>query len=272
VRRSGSRIRVTAQLIDVVDGSHLWSERFDRGLSDIFAVQDEISAAISTALRVKLSRDAAPQRYTPKVPAYEAYLKGRHLQAQVTPESLELARRCYEQASELDPAFGMAHVGLGHYWLCLSHFGRHPARECVAAMRAEAQSALQIDPSLPEAHALLGISAAMYEMDWAAAEQHFDFPMAKRASFELTRPLYAGFQFLRGHVEQAIKLAQHAIEEDPLEVWAHMNLHAYLQAAGRDAEALEQLQKVLELDPNQVVALVSMAMIYADMGNLSEAR
>ena len=118
---------------------------------------------------------------------------------------------------------------------------------------------------------LLGCLAGMYDLDWAAAEQHFDFPMAKQASFELTRPLYSGVQFLRGNVEQAIKLAQHAIEEDPLEVWARMNLHAYLQAAGQDAEALEQLKKVLELDQNQVVALVSMAMIQADQGDLAEA-
>jgi tetratricopeptide (TPR) repeat protein len=111
----------------------------------------------------------------------------------------------------------------------------------------------------------------MYEMDWAAAENHFDFPMAKQASFETIRPIYSGFQFLRGDVEEAIKLAQRAIEEDPLEVWAHMNLHAYLHAAGRDEEALEQLRKVVDLDPNQVVALVSMAMIHADSGDLPEA-
>ena len=269
VRRSGSRIRVTSQLINAVDGSHLWSERYDRELSDIFVVQDEISAAIAKALRVKLSRDAA--RYTPNLAAYEAYLKGRHLQAKVTPESMELARRCYEQASELDPAFGMAHVGLGYYWVSLAHFGRHSVHECVPAARAEAQRALQIDPSLPDAHALLGYVTAMYEMDWAAAEKHFEFPMAKQASFETIRPIYSGVQFLRGNVDPAIKLAQRAIEEDPLDVWAHMNLHAYLQAAGRDDEALEELKKVLELDQNQVVALVSMAMIYADKGDLPQA-
>jgi serine/threonine-protein kinase len=271
VRRSGSRIRVTAQLINAADGSHLWSERYDRELSDIFAVQDEISAAIGRALRVKLSPEATPQRYTPKLPAYEAYLKAKHLQAKVTPESMELARRYYEQASELDPAFGMAHVGLAYYWVTLAHFGRRSVHECVPAAREEAQRALHIDPSLADAHALLGYVAAMYEMDWAAAEKHFDFPMAKQASFETVRHIYSGFQFLRGNVEEAIKLAQGAIEEDPLEVWAHMNLHAYLQAAGRDEEALEQLRKVVELDPNQVVALVSMAMIHADSGDLPEA-
>ncbi len=271
VRRAGSRIRVTAQLINAADGSHVWSERYDRELSDIFAVQDEISAAIAKALRVRLSREASPQRYTPKVAAYEAYLKGKYHQAKVTPESLELARQFHEQASKLDPAFAMPHVGLAFYWHCLAHFGRHSAHECTASTRAEIKRALEIDPSLPEAHAVLGYVAAMYDMDWIVAEKHFDYPMAKDAGFGLIRPLYGWFEFWRGNVEQAIALAQRAIEEDPLEVWTRMNLHAYLLGAGRDEEALEQLKKVVELDPNQVVALVSMAMIYADKGDLPEA-
>ena len=271
VRRAGNRIRVTAQLIAATDGSHLWSERYDRELSDIFALQDEMAAAIAGVLRVKLSGEAAPQRYTPKLAAYEAYLKARHFLVKVTPESLELARHCYEQASELDPAFGLAHVGLGYYWTTLTHFGRCSAHKAVPAARAEARRALQIDPSLPEAHALLGHLAAMYDMDWAAAERHFDFPLAKQAGFPTIQPMYGGFQFVRGNAEEAIKLAQRAIEEDPLEVWPRMNLHAFLQAAGRDTEALEQLKKVVELDENQVVALVSMAMIHADKGDLAQS-
>ncbi len=271
VRRAGSRIRVSAQLINAADGSHLWSERYDRELSDIFAVQDEISAAIAKALRVRLSRDAAPQRYVPKLEAYEAYLKGKYHQAKVTPESLELARQFYEQASKLDPGFAMPHVGLAFYWHCLAHFGRHSAHECTASTRAEIKRALEIDPSLPEAHAVLGYVAAVYDMDWTAADKHFDYPMAKDAGFGLIRPLYGWFEFWRGNVEHAIALAQRAIEEDPLEVWTRMNLHAYLQGAARYDEALEQLQKVVELDPNQVVALVSMAMIQADKGDLPEA-
>jgi len=271
VRRAGSRIRVTAQLINAADGSHLWSERYDRELSDIFAVQDEISAAIAKALRVKLSREAAPQRYTPKLEAYEAYLKGRQQQVKVTPESLELARRYYEQAIELDPAFGMAHIGLAFYWMTLAHFGQHSVPEGVSAARAEVQRALQIHPSLADGHALLGYLAALFDSDWAAAEKHFDFPMAKQASFELVKPMYGGVLYLRGNAEEAIKLAEHAVEEDPLDVWAHMNLHAYLQAAGRDDEALEQLKKVVELDPNQVVALASMVMIHADKGEIAQA-
>ena len=271
VRRSGNRIRVTAQLINAADGSHLWSERYDRELSDVFAVQDEISAAIAKALRIKLSPEAAHQRYVPKLAAYDAYLKGRQQQGKVSPESLELARRYYEQAIELDPAFGMAHIGLAFYWMTVAHFGQNSVHEAVAAARAEVQRALQIDPSLADGHALLGYLAALFDSDWASAEKHFEFPLAKQASFELVKPMYGGFLYLRGNADQAIKLAERAIEEDPLDVWAHMNLHAYLQPAGREDEALAQLQKVVELDPNQVVALASMVMIHADKGNTAEA-
>jgi serine/threonine-protein kinase len=271
VRRAGNRMRITGQLIHAADGTHLWSQRYDRELSDIFAVQDEISAAIVGALRVKLSGDAASQRYMPNLAAYEAYLKARYLEAKVTPESQELARRCYEQAIESDAAFAMAHVGIAHYWLAAMIFNQCPAHEGVQAARAQARRALQIDPALAEAHALLGFLAGMYELDWTVAESHFDFPLAKEASIGTVRPLYGWLQFLRGNVEGAVELARRAIDKDPLDVWPRMNLQAYSQAAGRDADALEQLQKVLELDEHQVVALVAMALIYADRGDLAQA-
>jgi len=141
----------------------------------------------------------------------------------------------------------------------------------VPAARAEARRALAIDPALADAHALLGYLAATYDFDWEAAERHFDAPLAKQANFALNRPMYAGFQFLRGNAVAAVELTRRAVQEDPLDVWSRMNLHAYLQAAGRPSEALEQLHKVLELDEHQVVALVSMSMIYADQGDLSQA-
>jgi adenylate cyclase len=113
VRRSGNRIRVTAQLIAATDGTHLWSERYDRELADVFAVQDEISAAISKALQVRLSPQAAAKpRYTPKLPAYEALLKARHFHWKVTAEAMEQARPFYEQAIALDPQFALAHAPL----------------------------------------------------------------------------------------------------------------------------------------------------------------
>jgi TolB-like protein/Tfp pilus assembly protein PilF len=271
VRRAGDRVRVTAQLIAAADGGHLWSERYDREVSDLFALQDEIAAAITRALRIRLSGGAAARRYVPKVAAYEAYLKAKHHQAKVTPDSWALAKTYYESAVELDPAYGLAHVGLGFYWLALPHFGQVSAHDAVPRARAAAETALRIDSSIPEAHAVLGCLAAQYDFDWDAAERHFDAPMAREAGYPITRPLYGSFLFMKGDSEQAIELVERAIAEDPLEVWPRMNLHAYLQAVGRDREAFEQTQKVLELDPNLVIARVSVAHFHAGWGQLTEA-
>ena len=271
VRRAGSRLRITGQLIHAADGTHLWSERYDRELNDIFAIQDEISAAIVGALRVKLSEAIGANRYTPSLAAYEMYLKAGHLASKVTPESLELARQCYERAIELDDAFALPHIGVGYVWISLMIFGRCPAHQAVPAARTAARKALQIDPAVPETHALLGLLAAMYDFDWIAAERHFEFPMAKQAGFAVFGPMYSWFQFLCGNVDQAITLARRKIEESPLDVWPRMNLQAYLQSVGRLSDALEQLQKVLEIDEHQVVAMVAMAMICADRGDLAQA-
>jgi Tfp pilus assembly protein PilF len=160
---------------------------------------------------------------------------------------------------------------LGFYWLALPHFGRVSAHDAVPKARAATEAALRIDSSLPEAHAVLGCLAAQYDFDWEAAARHFDAPMAQQAGYPITRPLYGSFLFMKGEPERAIALAARAIVEDPLEIWPRMNLHAYPQAAGRDQEACEQTQKVLELDPNLVVARVSVAHFQAAWGLLAEA-
>ena len=271
VRRAGSRIRVTAQLIAADDGTHLFSERYDREMTDVFAMQDEIATAITATLRGTLAGAPATPRHMPKLPAYDAYLRALSHQAKVTPESLEAARRYLEACVELDPDYALAYVGLGIYWFVQTVFGRSPSCEAVPKARAEAERALRIDPSLPEAHALLGYLCAFYELDWEAAERHFDTPQARQAGFGLVRPFYSGFEFLRGNVASAIELAERAISDDPLEVWPRMNLHAYLQAVGRDREAYAQAQRVLELDSNLVVARVSIAHFHAAWGELAEA-
>src|SRR5580658_2090324 len=164
VRRSGNRIRVTAQLIHAADGTHMWSERYDRELTDIFAIQDEISAAIAEALRVKLSPQvAAKPRYTPKLPAYEAYLKARHYHWKVTAESMARADEFYEQAIALDPQYALAYAFYADYLFGRGVLGMTPMREAAPAVRAVAQKALELDSSLPEAHAVLCTFAAAYD-------------------------------------------------------------------------------------------------------------
>ena len=145
IRKSGSRIRVTAQLITAADGSHLWSERYDRELADVFAVQDEIAAAITGALHVKLS---PRRRHTPSLPAYEQYLKALFYAQRWTPDSLAIAKECFEQAIALDPLFALAHAELGHLFHRYAIYGLMPPRDGTPA-RARGGPARARDRSEP---------------------------------------------------------------------------------------------------------------------------
>ena len=183
VRKAGNRVRVTAQLIKVADGFHLWSERYDREMTDIFAIQDEITQAIATALRMKLSRRPRRSRpYTPNLRAYEAYLKSRDYWFKPTPESLARVKESLEHAIELDPKFALAYSMLGIYYTMLANLGVRPSREVIPLARAAELEALRVDPSLPEAHALLGVCDGI-DYEWSEAESRWRLAMAARARF-----------------------------------------------------------------------------------------
>jgi serine/threonine-protein kinase len=142
VRRSGSRIRITAQLINADDGSLLWSERYDRAMADVFAIQDEIAQAIATALEVRLAGAPAPRRrYTPTLPAYDAHLKARFHEQRLTPESMARARQYFEQAIALDPGYALPLAELGGFFFNLANFGMMPAHEAMPLARAFARRA-----------------------------------------------------------------------------------------------------------------------------------
>jgi len=175
VRKAGNRIRVTAQLITASDGSHLWSGRYDRDLADVFAVQDEIAAAIASALQVKLS--TSPRKHIPKLAAYEEFLKARHHVQKWRPESAARARECLERAIALDAEFALAHSDLGWCFFTLATENEIPPREAAALMSAEARKALEIDPSLPDAHAVMGMVAVL-DYEWYEAGECFRRAMA----------------------------------------------------------------------------------------------
>ncbi len=171
VRRAGSRIRVTAQLINAEDGYHLWSERYDRELTDVFAIQDDIAQAIASALQLKLARKA--DRHIPSVPAYEALLKARHHWRTYLPEAHARAKEYCEQAIALDPAYGAPHALLGfNYLLATTHSGR-TMPDVAPLIRQEALRALELDPFETEPHFLLGAVAAVHDYDWTEAARQF---------------------------------------------------------------------------------------------------
>src|SRR5262245_1109788 len=178
VRKAGSRIRVTAQLIAAADGSHRWSERYDRELADVFAIQDDISQAIASALQVTLAAGPTKSQHTPKLPAYEAVMKGRHYTFRHTPASLARANEFFEQAMAIDPLYAEAHASLGFSYFASAMSGLRSLRETMPLIRAEAQKALTLDPSDPGPHILLASVAAAYEYDWKLARDLFETGVA----------------------------------------------------------------------------------------------
>jgi serine/threonine-protein kinase len=252
VRRAGNRIRVTAQLVDVSNGFHLWSERYDRELADVFAVQDDIASAIATELRGRFRVDEPSESYTPKVAAYEAYMMARHHVWQgLTRERFAQGLRCYEQAIALDPRFALPHAALAEMFHIVAS-GKGPEAQAAAArIRPSLERAIALDPELPEAHAWLGIVATTYDYDWAEGERQFRAAMAKEPVTPGIRHMNAYFNLrLTGRAEEAIAEHHRAIEQDPLNMIFRVGLAACLTSAGRDAEASQVVDTLMELAPD----------------------
>jgi TolB-like protein/Tfp pilus assembly protein PilF len=273
VRRAGTRVRVTAQLVSAADGYYLWSERYERETADVFAIQDEIAMAIAAALQIKLALEpAARRRHAPSLPAYEAYLKAQYHQWKFTPESLARSKELYENALRLDPQFALAQVGRAAYFLVLADRSFLPAREAMPLAREAARKALDIDPSLPDARAVLGVIAGVYDYDWAEAERQFKWAMASDPIPPLVRHWY-GFFFLGliGRFEEAIVQNQRALQQDPLNLAFRLSLAMSLRAAGRMADAEMELRQILEIDPRFSLALMLLSIDCWARGRLPEA-
>jgi len=272
VRRAGSRLRITAQLINAADGTHLWSQRYDRDMTDVFAVQDEISRAISEALQLKLA-PALVQRQMPNLPAYEAYLKYRHYQWRFTPEASRRSQECLEQALALDPGFALPYVGLADYHLALASVGGMPAQEAMPRARDLARRALELDPDLPEAHAMLGIVAGHYDLDWREAERRFRLAMAREPISCHLRLWYAlFFLFSMGRGGEAQLEMERVLKEDPLSQMWHWVLSEVLQGMGKNDEALSAGRKAVEIDPQFWAGWMWLGLLQSIQGRNAESR
>jgi serine/threonine-protein kinase len=269
VRKAGSRIRVTAQLITAIDGSHLWSDRYDRELEDVFAVQDEIAAAIAGALRVRLS--PAP-RHVAKIAAYEAYLKGRHHWSSLTPDALARSRECYEKAIALDAHFALPRYALAEHFYAMTASGLAPSLGIVDPLRRWALDALDVDPTLAEPHALLGLLAATIVYDWQEAAKEFQLALAREPVTPWVRWLHGQYLMQVGQLQAAIDQMERMLQEDPLHVLCRTHLAGCLHALGRRTEASRQLEKVFEIRRDFWVAWWYQSWMAALDGDLPKAQ
>jgi eukaryotic-like serine/threonine-protein kinase len=252
VRRAGNRIRVTAQLVNAVDGSHRWSERYDRDLADVFAVQDDIASAIVSELRGRLAGPSAPPRaHTPTVPAYEAFLMARHLVwTKHSPGAYEEAQELYQTAIALDPGYALPYAALAELFHIRASMRGPRAREVATMIRPAAERALALDPSLPEAHMWLGVLSSTYEYDWAIAEHHFARATTSPSVAPELRHMNGYFHLrFRGRADDAVAEHRRALQDDPLNLIIRVGLVLSLYSAGRPVDAAEEGKRVLALAP-----------------------
>ena len=270
VRRAGSRIRVTAQLIDAEDGYHLWSERYDRELTDIFAIQDDIAQAIAQALQVTLASN--PARHTPNFSAYEALLKARHHAKAYVPEAHARAKEYSEQAIALDPKYAAPHAFLGFtYLLTTTHTGR-PLPEVAPLVRHEARRALELDPFETDPHFLLGAVAAANDYDWVESAREFKLAMASPSVPAEAHWAYASFCLQpSGRFEQSIREMRRAVEKDPLTVIWRGVLMANLVLAGRYEQAVHEGLNALDISDTEIHPHLALAEAYLGLGRVDEA-
>jgi eukaryotic-like serine/threonine-protein kinase len=273
VRRAGNRVRVTAQLIKVADGFHLWSERFDREWTDIFAIQDEITDAIASALRIRLSADSSTtRRHKPNLRAYEAYLKARDLWYTAMPGAFVQTKAMLEHAIALDAQFALPYSLLGGCYTMLANSGLKPAHDVMPLARAAEETALRVDPALPEAHALLGVCAGSFGHDWIGAEREWRLAMAREPISRDVRLWYGNHYLLPiGRLAEAVETMASALPEDPLNLVYRHHYARGLRHLGRLDEAEAELRGVLDLDANFPWALETLGAVCAQQGNSEEA-
>ena len=242
---TGRARTIAAQLVHTGDQTQLWSETYERELLGIFAVQTELANSIAASLAVEFlpGRQTAPAHMpTTNAEAYEAFLKGRHFAQK---GSAEKAVKFFEQAIVHDPAYAPAYAGLANSFLF-----RAPAREFMPRAKTAALKALELDPSLPEAHAALGLVKLMYEWDWKGAEESFQRALELDPANPETHLRYSHYLAAMGRLDEAIAVARRAQRLDPLAPLPGQTIGRYYYFAGQLDRAIEEYQKTLELHPD----------------------
>jgi serine/threonine-protein kinase len=274
VRTAGNQLRVTVQLINVEDGYHVWSERFDRNIENIFAIQDEISLAVVDKLKVKLlkqEKDRLIKRRTEDRVAYELYLRGRfHLNKRTEADiikSLEL----FQQALAKDQKFATAHAGMADAYVALGWHNYRPGEFAYTRGRREALKALEIDNSVGEAHASIALIKQLYDWDWPGAEREYQQALMLNPSDAEARHQYAHLMAVLGRYDDAIAEMTRALDLEPLSVVINSCLGQKLYYARRFDEAIQQHQKAIEMDPHQPYAHFHLGYDFHQKGRFKEA-
>ena len=276
VRRAGNRVRVTAELVSVGNGYRLWSERFDRQLDDVFAIQDEIATAIADVLEAKLL--GAPKAYAQEPVrsgdprAYEHYLRGRHLWNERTTSALEQSVEEFQRALAIDPRHAPSYAGIADSYVILGVYSHRPQDEVMPQAKAAAEQALAIDASLAEAHTALACVRALYEWDWAAADALFRRAIAHNPQYATAHQWYAMNCLVpQGRFDEAHAELERALALDPLSLAVNTSVGLRAFYARELASATGALRKTVELNPEFGAAHYFLGHALISMGRYDEA-
>jgi TolB-like protein len=269
VRRAGNRVRVTVQLVDARNGFQLWSERYDRQMEDIFAVQDEIACAIANQLKLTLGAGVKPA--TQNLEAYELYLKGRHLCSQRSPSSVRLGMKCFQQALEFDPGSALAWSGLADCYGILRVYGWISHEESQPPARAAVTKAVELAPELWEVNFSRAIYDFYFVTNWREAGPHFKKALEINPRSSLAQAYYGIFLALDRRLEEALAHVTLACQLDPLSPFIHGLSSLSFFTSGQFEPALRLAQQAEELQADYLFGNWAKGLSLCILGRNDEA-
>ena len=274
VMQRGDGLSISTELVDARDNSHLWGEQYNRKLTDILAVQEEIAREISTKLRSRLTGEEqkrVTKRYTENTEAYQLYLKGRYHLNRLTDEGFMKGREYFQQAIDRDPNYALAYAGLADSYNMLGGWNALAPKEVFPKARAAAMKALELDDTLAEAHTALGTIKLFYDWDWSGAERAFKRAVEINQSYADAHLMYGYYLSAMGRFDEALARMRRAQELDPLTLAKVAGIGDVLYYQRQYDRAIEQYQKTLEMDPNSGFAYWSLGNVYVQKGMYEQA-
>ncbi len=274
VRKSGNRLRITAQFINIKNGYHLWSKCFDRELDDIFKIQDEISTQIVDKLKISLKpseKEILVRRYTDDLEAHNLYLKGRYYWNKITKEGLTVGMDFFRQAIQRDPEYALAYSGMADCYCRLGWYSYLSPGVAFPDARDAANKALNIADHLAEAHASLAFVSMCYERDYTKAEKEIKQAIYLNPGYAEAHFNYSVNLSINGRHKESIAEAKKALEIDPLTLMMYLNLGMRYYYAREFDHALGYMNRSLEMDPGFEIAHYYLGFVYLQKKMYREA-
>ncbi len=274
ILRSGNRVRITAQLIEASSDRHLWARSYERDLKDVLALQDEVARDIAEQIRIKLTpkeRTLLTEAHAIDPEAHDAYLRGRYWWSKRDAEGEWKGLDYFQRAVAKDPDYALAYVGVADSFVVLGHHGHLPPQEALPKAKEAAMKALELDPSLAEAHTSLAIVKQSYDWDWSGAEREFKEAIALNPNYATAHHWYSHYLVAMGRLDEALNELERARDLDPFSIPINDFLGMTLYYARRYDDAVRQFRRGLEMHPDRVEFHEGIANIYEQKKMFAEA-